>query len=193
MAAAGGRVVTDRGAGRERRLARKSAAYNGLTDRYEIRHGDFRDARDARGRGAVRPGARQPAVLSRRAPESKATIRRRSRAGSSCAATSPTTRASPPRTSRRAACSRASFPRSSARGSRTRPTRAALVIVRRRPVVFREGEPPLVALFAMMRAPTCRNDMRARTWVEPPLVIRAADGSVHPEYAAVKLAVGFPP
>jgi hypothetical protein len=31
------------------------------------------------------------------------------------------------------------------------------------------------------------------TWAEPPLVIRAADGSVHPEYAAVKLSIGFPP
>jgi hypothetical protein len=29
--------------------------------------------------------------------------------------------------------------------------------------------------------------------VEPSLVIRAADGSVHPEYAAVKLSIGFPP
>ena len=29
--------------------------------------------------------------------------------------------------------------------------------------------------------------------VEPPLVIRSADGSVHPEYAAIKLAIGFPP
>ncbi len=35
--------------------------------------------------------------------------------------------------------------------------------------------------------------MRTQTWVEPPLVIRAADGSVHPEYAAVKLSIGFPP
>jgi hypothetical protein len=29
--------------------------------------------------------------------------------------------------------------------------------------------------------------------VEPPLVIRAADGSVHPEYVVVKLSIGFPP
>ena len=35
--------------------------------------------------------------------------------------------------------------------------------------------------------------MRTRTWVEPALVIRASDGSVHPEYAAVKLSVGFAP
>jgi hypothetical protein len=65
--------------------------------------------------------------------------------------------------------------------------------VRRRPVVFREGEPPLVGLFAMMRASDLPERMHGRTWIEPPLVIRTADGSVHPEYAAVKLAIGFPP
>jgi hypothetical protein len=60
-------------------------------------------------------------------------------------------------------------------------------------VVFREGEPPLIGLFAMMRLTDLPERMRIRTWVEPPLIIRAADGSVHPEYAAVKLAIGFPP
>jgi len=35
--------------------------------------------------------------------------------------------------------------------------------------------------------------MSERTWLEPPLIIRAADGRVHPEYSAVKLAIGFPP
>jgi hypothetical protein len=72
-------------------------------------------------------------------------------------------------------------------------TAAALAIVRRRPVVFREGEPPLITLFAMVRAADLPEAMRQRTWVEPALIIRAADGSVHPEYAAVKLAIGFPP
>ena len=45
----------------------------------------------------------------------------------------------------------------------------------------------------MMRAADLPVPARDRTWVEPPLIIRAAGGSVHPEYAAVKLAVGFPP
>jgi hypothetical protein len=45
----------------------------------------------------------------------------------------------------------------------------------------------------MIRAGDLPERMRDRTWVEPPLVIRAADGSVHPEYAAVKLSIGFPP
>ena len=70
---------------------------------------------------------------------------------------------------------------------------ASLVIVRRRPVVFREGEPPLIGLFAMVLAADLPEEMRLRTWLEPPLVIRAADGRVHPEYAAVKLSIGFPP
>ena len=64
--------------------------------------------------------------------------------------------------------------------------------MRRRPIVFREGEPPLVTVFAM-RASDLPEPMHGRTWVEPALVVRAADGAVHPEYAAVKLAVGFPP
>jgi hypothetical protein len=70
---------------------------------------------------------------------------------------------------------------------------AGLVIVRRRPVVLREGERPLLGLFAMMRAEDLPEAMRSRTWSEPPLVIRACDGAVHPEYAAVKLSFGFPP
>ena len=45
----------------------------------------------------------------------------------------------------------------------------------------------------MMRATDLPQVVRGRTWVEPPLVIRAADGTIHSEYAAVKLSVGFPP
>jgi hypothetical protein len=60
-------------------------------------------------------------------------------------------------------------------------------------VVFKEGEPPLVMLSLMMRATDLPEAMRERTWIEPPLVVRAADGSIHPEYSAVKLSVGFPP
>jgi tRNA1(Val) A37 N6-methylase TrmN6 len=70
---------------------------------------------------------------------------------------------------------------------------AALAIVRHRPVIFKAGEPPLIGLYVMMCASHLPERMRRRTWIEPPLVIRAADGSVSEEYAAVKLAVGFPP
>jgi tRNA1(Val) A37 N6-methylase TrmN6 len=70
---------------------------------------------------------------------------------------------------------------------------AGLVIVRRRPVVFREGDPPLVALFGLMRATDLPEWFRGQTWVEPELIIRRRDGTIHPEYSAVKLAIGFPP
>jgi hypothetical protein len=45
----------------------------------------------------------------------------------------------------------------------------------------------------MMRADDLPDWFRSQTWHEPPLVIRRRDGSVHPEYSAVKLAFGFPP
>ncbi len=70
---------------------------------------------------------------------------------------------------------------------------AGLVIVRKRPVVFREGVPPLVGLFGMMRADDLPEWFRDQTWTEPELIIRTRDGKIHPEYSAVKLAIGFPP
>ena len=70
---------------------------------------------------------------------------------------------------------------------------AGLAIVRQRPIVLREGEPPLIGVFLMMRAGDLPEAMRTQTWHEPALVIRRDDGSVHPEYAAVKMGFGFPP
>ena len=70
---------------------------------------------------------------------------------------------------------------------------AGLTIVRRRDVVLREGDAPLLGLFAMVRSGDLPEAMRGQTWREPALVIRGGDGRVHPEYAAVKLSFGFPP
>jgi len=66
-----------------------------------------------------------------------------------------------------------------------------LVLLRRRDVIFKEGESPMISLFAAMRAA----DLPAgrETWIEPPLVIRQTNGSVHPEYAAIRISFGFPP
>ena len=64
---------------------------------------------------------------------------------------------------------------------------------RRRDVVLKEGEPPLLGVFAMVKSLDLPERFRASTWVEPPLTIRTKDGQVHPEYSAVKLSFGFPP
>ena len=70
---------------------------------------------------------------------------------------------------------------------------AGAVMVRARDVVFKEGEPPLLFVFLMMRQDHLPESMRNATWNESPLIIRDRQGQVHPEYRAVKLSVGFPP
>lgn len=70
-------------------------------------------------------------------------------------------------------------------------TGAGLILIRRRDVVFREGDPPLVTLFAASRAEDIPVTFQA--FGEHPLTIRRKDGSVDPEYSAIRLSFGFPP
>ena len=174
------------------RLARKSATYNGLESRYEIRHTDFRaaEALDSDETfdlvlgsppyfplGTGVEGDHPQKVACRF--ELRGDITDYTRIATTHLAAGGVF-----------ACV---FPEDQ-RGRLEAAARAtAATIVRRRPVVFREGEPPLVVLFLLMRAADLPVGVRDRTWVEPPLIIRATDGSIHPEYAAVKLAIGFPP
>ena len=173
-------------------LARRSAEYNGLGDRYEIRCGDFRNAgllaSDERfdlvlGSPPYFPigtgiGGDHPQKVACRF-ELRGDVADYSRVAAAHLADGGLF-----------ACV---FPEEQRGRVERAASAASLVIVRRRPIVFREGEPPLIAVFAMMREGDLPPAMRARTWIEPPLIIRSADGSIHPEYAAVKLAVGFPP
>jgi len=188
----GARFVTIEAQENSVRLARKSAGYNGLDGRYEIRLGDFRsDAAFAIGEqfdlvlgsppyfppGSGIEGDHPQKVACRF--EMRGDIRDYARVAAAHLASGGVF-----------ACV---FPDDDSARVEDAATIAQLTIVRRRPVVFREGESPLIGLFAMMREGDLPPHMRERTWVEPPLAIRCADGSVHPEYAAVKLAVGFPP
>ncbi len=70
---------------------------------------------------------------------------------------------------------------------------AGLTIVRQRSIVLREPDEALLGVFVLMREVDLPESMHGQTWHEPPLVIRCEDGSIHPEYAAVKLSFGFPP
>lgn len=174
------------------RLARKSAAYNGLEARYEIRHGDFRDP------GVLGADERFDLVLG--SPPyfprgtgvegdhpQKVQCRFEVRGDIADYAGVATAHLA---SGGIFACV---FPSVQLDRVKRAAEDAGAVIVRRRPIVFREGDAPLVDLFAMMRGDDLPAPMRAATWVEPPLVIRQATGQVHPEYAAVKLAFGFPP
>jgi tRNA1Val (adenine37-N6)-methyltransferase len=174
-------------------LARKSALYNGLTDRYEIRAGDFRaDVLRADEKFDLITGSPPyfplgDGVQSEHPQKLACRFELRGTVADYCV-----TAAKHLAPGGFFACV---FPHEPAQLARVAAGArdAGLVIVRKRPVNFREFDAPLVALFGMMRADDLPEWFRGQTWTEPDLIIRARDGKIHPEYSAVKLAIGFPP
>ena len=188
----GARFVTIEAQEESVRLARKSATYNGLEDRYDIRQADFRDA------AGLRPDERFDLVLA--SPPyfprgagvegdhpQKVACRFEVRGDIVDYARAAARHIQP---GGFFACV---YPEERRDWLDAAARKAGFVVVRRRPVVFREGESPLIGLSGMMRVTDLPETIRTRTWEEPPLVIRSADRSVHPEYAAIKLSCGFPP
>lgn len=191
----GARVVTVEAQAESVRLARKSVRWNGLAGRFDIREGDFRDP------DVFEAGERFDLVLGSPPyfpPGSgvegdhpqKIACRFELRGSIDDYCATAVERLNP---GGWFACVFPVHPADQAGRVSEAARRAGLVVVRRRPVVLREGEPPLIGVFAMVRREDVPESMRERTWEEPPLVIRRRDGSVHPEYAAVKLSFGFPP
>lgn len=172
------------------RLARKSVRYNGLESRFTLRQGDLRD----------------PAVLAGEAPFDLVTGSPPYwPAGTATEAEHP--QAIPARIEVRGsvvdyaeAAARVLapgglfafvFPTIQSERARKALSDAGLTLVRSRDIVFKAGEPPLITLFAASRA----EDIPAtyQPLIEAPLTIRGRDGSVDPEYSAVRMSFGFPP
>lgn len=172
------------------RLARKTIRYNGLESRFTLYHGDLRD----------------PSILANEAPFDLVT-------GSPPYF--------PPGTATEARHSQAVHARIEMRGDVADYAQAAarilapgglfafcfptvqteralkavddagLALIRRRDIVFRLGDPPVITLFAASR----REDIPVQynAFVEPPLTIRHAGRATDPEYSAIRLSFGFPP
>lgn len=190
----GARFVTIEAQSDSIALARKSARYNGLTDRYEIREGDFRapdilQADETFDLITGSPPYFPPAagVPSEHPQKLACRFELRGTVADYCAVAA--------RHLAAGGFFACVFPHEPAQLARVEigAHHANLVIVRKRPVIFREGDPPLIALFGFMRADDLPERFRGRTWEEPPLTIRTRTGEIHPEYSAVKLAIGFPP
>lgn len=190
----GARFVTVEAQSESVALARKSAAYNGVADRYEIREGDFRDAKILHAGEKFDLITGSPpyfplgdGVESEHPQKLACRFELRGSIADYC-----TTAARHLAPGGFFACV---FPHEAAQLARVAAgaKAAGLVIVRQRPVVFREGDPPLIALFGLMRAGDLPEWFRGQTWTEPELIIRTRAGKIHPEYSAVKLAIGFPP
>jgi tRNA1Val (adenine37-N6)-methyltransferase len=191
----GTRFVTVEAQKESVRLARKSAAWNGLADRYEIRCGDFREhevlADDERfdlvlGSPPYFPAA--SGIHGDHPQKIDCRFEMRGDIGDYCQVASRHLDAGGV-----FACVFPVAPEEQHRRMRDAASAAGLAILRWRPVVLKEGERPLLGLFAMVRRADVPESLHDEPWVEAPLVIRRRDGSVHPEYSTVKLAFGFPP
>jgi len=175
-------------------LAKKSARFNGLADRYEIREGDFRNSGILRTEekfdlitGSPPYFPPEGGVKSEHPQRLACRFELRGDIADYC--TTAAKHLAP------GGFFATVFPVEPAQRARVEAgaKAAGLAIVRKRSVIFRGGEPPLVALFGMMRAYDLPEWFRGKTWEEPPLTIRTRNGEIHPEYSAVKLAIGFPP
>ncbi len=183
----GARLVTMEAQPMSVRLARKSVRYNGLQDRFTVHEGDLRSfSSDERFDLVTGSPPYFPPGTAMEAEHSQAVPARIEVRGSVADYAAAAARLLAP-----GGIFVIVFPFDQRARAEEAIAANALVLLRRRDVIFKEGEPPRISLFAAARAadlPPAR-----RTWIEPPLVIRSADSAMHPEYRMVRLSFGFPP
>lgn len=177
-------------------LARKSVSFNGLEDRFQLVEGDFRDPSLLIGHdpfdlilgsppyfpeGTATPANHPQAVPAR--IELRGDISDYARAASNALDVG--------------GVFAFVFPTGQLDRAMKALADAELVLLRHRPVVFKEGETSVITLFAASRRADLPSsfggEQSGKPVVEPPLIIRDRNGSVHPEYATIRLSFGFPP
>jgi tRNA1(Val) A37 N6-methylase TrmN6 len=172
------------------RLARKSVRYNGVEGRFKLFHGDLRDEAILRGEkpfdlvtgsppywpeGTASEAAHEQAVPAR--IEVRGSIADYARTAARLLAAG--------------GVFAFVFPTIQMERALDAVRDAGLALIRRRDVVFKEGEPPLITLFAAARADDIPPTYRPL--IEAPLTIRRTDGGVPDEYSAIRMSFGFPP
>jgi tRNA1Val (adenine37-N6)-methyltransferase len=178
------RCVTIEAQARSRELAHKSAMYNGILDRYDIRAGDLREAAPATGDFDLVTGSPpyfdvDAGVVSDRPQRGPCRFELRGGVEDYCAAMG---RALSPE-------GRGALVMATAGRARVfdGAEAAGLRVVRWRPVVFKAGRAPLIDLFEL--AP----GQGAPPPGEDALVLRAADDTRTPAFREIRLSMGFPP
>lgn len=172
------------------RLARKTMRYNGLESRFTLYHGDLRDesilANEEPFDLVTGSPPYFPEGTATRAEHDQAVPARIEIRGSVADYARTAARILAP-----GGLFAFVFPTNQTERALEGVRNANLKLVRRRDVIFKEGEPPIITLFAASRA----EDLPAtyEALVEPPLTIRRKDGGVPDEYSAVRLSIGFPP
>lgn len=172
------------------RLAKKSVRYNGLESRMKLHHGDLRDASMlaneqpfdlVTGSPPYWPEGTASAAQHPQAVPARIEVR-----GSVADYAEAASRILAP-----GGVFAFVFPTIQLDRVHEAVNTAGLKLIRRREVIFREGEPSVITLFAAARS----SDLPAtyETFVEAPLMIRRADGGVPAEYSAIRMSFGFPP
>jgi tRNA1(Val) A37 N6-methylase TrmN6 len=191
----GARFVTIEAQEASVRLARKSVRYNGLEDRYEIRMGDFREPANFQENerfdlvlGSPPYFPLETGVHGDHPQKIACRFEVRGSIADYCA-----TAARHLAWGGFFACIFPIQPKHQEERVQDAARNAGLSIIRKRAIVLKEGEPPLLGLFGMMLSEHLPEKFRQQTFVEPELIIRKRDGSIHPEYTVVKLSFGFPP
>lgn len=191
----GARFVTIEAQPQSVELARRSARWNGLDARFEIREGDFRDP------GLLDPSERFDLILGSPPyfPPGSGVVSEHPQK-LACRFELRGTIADYALVAARHlapgglfACVFPFHPPSQHERALAAARNAGLTVVRTRRVVLREGDPPLLALLALSRSDDLPESFRNRTFTEPDLLIRTRSGGVSHEYSAIKLAIGFPP
>jgi len=177
------------------RLARKSAAYNGVLDRYHIREGDLRDPELFRdeapfdlvlGSPPYWPvGTRVEASHPQAVP---ARLEVRGDIGDYALAAA--------RILAPGGVFACVFPLDQVARAEAAYRNAGILLLRRQDVIFKEGDPYGIALFAGSREadlPDGFAEAAAVPALAAPITVRRRDGRVDPSIALVRLAMGFPP
>jgi tRNA1(Val) A37 N6-methylase TrmN6 len=177
------------------RLARKSAAYNGLLDRYHIREGDLRDPQLFAGEPpfdlvfASPPywplGTRVEASHPQAVP---ARLEVRGHVGDYALAAA--------RLLAPGGVFACVFPLDQSERAERAYREAGLLILQRQDVLFKEDEPYGLALYAGSRKTDLPEGFAEAAELPaqgPAITIRRRDGRVHPSIALVRLVMGFPP
>lgn len=189
----GARFVTVEAQAMSARLARKSIRYNGLEDRFTVIEGDLRDVSLFAGQEPFDlvlgsppyfpPGTAVAAEHPQAVPariEVRGSVADYARTASRILAPG--------------GLFAFVFPFAQVQRGEEAVRENGLTLLRRRDVIFREGERPAISLFAAVRTEDVPSTITTRPpFVEPPLTIRRRDGETDAEYSAVRLSFGFPP
>ena len=191
----GARIVSIEAQSMSVALARKSVKYNGLDNRFEVRQGDLRDLDGAPGESFDLITASPPYFPQDQLPKDPTATHPQKQ---SCRYELRGSVADYCRAAARLLAPGGAFalvfpiaPAFQMRRVLAAAREAGLCIVRHRPVVLKEGEEPLLGLWIMGKYGEIPSDFDG--WTEPALTIRQQSGAVHPEYASLKLAIGFRP